>query len=147
MILSDANHYYTCDLDRSELTNVLWDLGAYDLTIVPDRGMHLADAGRELAQFEEPIVDYAGEVPTTTGITIASESIHLQALIPVKDAVRLRAMNYSDRAAEAAVTLPPGWRLKAQVDAYGSPYRDQPRGNEVHLGPWAFGTFLIVRQP
>ena len=149
MILSDANHYYTADLERTRLSGYFWDQGRYDLTIVPDEGMDLAAAGRELAQFELPPLDYAvagGGRLMLAGPTIDSDRIHLQALIPGNDTIQLRALNSSDKAATARVGLPAGWRLGAQVDAHGTPYHEQPRGETIHLGPWEFGTFVIARK-
>jgi hypothetical protein len=101
-----------------------------------------------LARFELPPLEYAvaaGEGPNVTWPAIDSNSVHLQALVPRKDMVLLRAMNYSDQPARAKVRLPPGWHLRAQVDAYGTPYREQPRGESIRLGAWEFGTFELVR--
>lgn len=83
----------------------------------------------------------AGVHPAPAGPTVGSDSIHLQALIPGKGAIMLLALNCPDEPATAAVNLPQGWRLNAQVDAYGKSHHEQPQCEMIRLGPLLFCDF------
>lgn len=149
MLLSDANYYYSADLDHTWLANDFYEMGDYGLTLIRDGGGNgLAWAGAQLSLFQVPptawSVDEQARV-RISGPVVESETIFLQAIVPGRERLTLRLMNYSPSEGLAKIFLPSGWRLGRQVDAAGRPCGLQPEADMVSLGPWAFGSFEIVR--